>query len=370
MRLHYAPGSSALAPHVTLAEIGVPYELVLVERGGDGQWSAAYRALNPWGKVPTLENDGLVLTESAAICLHLADEFPEARLAPPVGTRERADLYRWLLWLSNTVQETLLRHFYPDRYGGSGVKEAADAALAQHWDQIDAYLDGREWLVGAERTVADFFLFMLTRWGRNLDPAAWDRPHLRMHFLRALELRGPRTAIEEQGLQLPPFALVTPDEQLAAIASADTALTGAGIDYWLFGGWAVDFWVGEVLRRHEDIDAFARRSDYDAIRTALESAGWQHLRKDTDVVGTRYLYGNAELELTFFDPAEDGGVVIPIPEGPVALPMFGDERRDLGGVSARTIPLALLRGGKSAPRAHSADAAKDRADFEALARVG
>ena len=104
MRLHYAPGSSALAPHVTLAEIGVPYELVLVERGGDGQWSAAYRALNPWGKVPTLENDGLVLTESAAICLHLADEFPEARLAPPVGTRERADLYRWLLWLSNTVQ--------------------------------------------------------------------------------------------------------------------------------------------------------------------------------------------------------------------------------------------------------------------------
>jgi hypothetical protein len=54
--------------------------------------------------------------------------------------------------------------------------------------------------------VADFFLFMLTRWGRNLEPAAWDRPNLRAHFLRSLELPGPRTAVEEQGLQLPEFA--------------------------------------------------------------------------------------------------------------------------------------------------------------------
>jgi glutathione S-transferase len=206
VRLHYAPGSSALAPHVTLAEIGVPYELVLVERDESGQWSAAYRALNPWGKVPTLEDGDFVLTESAAICLHLADKFPETRLAPAVGTHERADLYRWLVWLSNTVQETTLRHFYPQRYGDSAVKEAADAALSRHWDQIDAYLGDREWLVGSERTVADFFLFMVTRWGRNLEPAAWDRPSVRAHFLRALELRGPSAAVEEQGLALPDFA--------------------------------------------------------------------------------------------------------------------------------------------------------------------
>ena len=205
MRLHYAPGSSALAPHATLAEIGAPYELVLVETE-DGQWSAAYRKLNPWGKVPTLEDGDFVLTESAAICLYLAEKFPDARLAPPAGTPARADVYRWLLWLSNTVQETQLRHFYPQRYGSEGVKDAADAALARHYDQIDGHLSGRDWLVGDERTVADFFLFMLTRWGRNLDPAAWDRPNLRAHWLRALELPGPRTTLEEQGLQLPEFA--------------------------------------------------------------------------------------------------------------------------------------------------------------------
>ena len=122
MRLHYIPGSAALAPHATLAEIGIPYELVPVHRDEPGVPTAEYLALNPWGKVPTLEDGDLVLTESAAICLYLAEKFPDARLAPPTGTRERAELYRWLLWLSNTVQMTQMRHFYPERYGIEGVK--------------------------------------------------------------------------------------------------------------------------------------------------------------------------------------------------------------------------------------------------------
>jgi glutathione S-transferase len=206
VRLHYAPGSAALAPHATLAEIGLPYELALVERDENGRPSDEYFRLNPWGKIPTLEDGDFVLTESAAICLYLAEKHPDARLAPPAATRERAELYRWLLWLSNTVQMTQLRHFYPHRYGTEGVKEAADAELAGHYDLIDRHLANRDWLVGDGRTVADFFLFMLTRWGRNLEPAAWDRPNLRAHFLRSLELVGPRAAIEEQELALPEFA--------------------------------------------------------------------------------------------------------------------------------------------------------------------
>jgi glutathione S-transferase len=194
-----------MAPHATLAEIGVPYELVRVDLV-DGRVTDEYRRLNPWGKIPTLEDGGLVLTESAAICLYLAEKFPDARLAPPAGTAERAELYRWLLWLSNTVQMAQMRHFYPERYGTEGVREAADAELAEHYDLIDRHLDGRVWLVGVERTVADFFLFMLTRWGRFLEPQAWERPNLRAHWLRALELPGPRTVIEEQGLDLPEFA--------------------------------------------------------------------------------------------------------------------------------------------------------------------
>ena len=196
------PGSAALAPHAILAELGVEYELVPVVRE-EGKPTPEYLALNPWGKIPTLEDGAFVLTESAAICLYLAETFPERGLAPPAGSQERAELYRWLLWLSNTVQMTAMRHFYPERYGTDGVKEIADAELAAHFDLIERFLDGRESLVGGEVTAADFFLFMLVRWGRNLDPPAWDRPRLRAHFLRMLELRGPRTALEEQGLPVP-----------------------------------------------------------------------------------------------------------------------------------------------------------------------
>ena len=209
MRLHYLPGTAAMAPHAALAEIGEPYELVRVERDADGNVTDEYLALNPWGKIPTLEDDDLVLTESAAICLHLADKYPDARLAPPLGTPERSELYRWLLWLSNTVQMTQMRHFYPHRYGSEGVKELADAELASHHARIDAHLADREWLVGDERSVADLFLFMLTRWGRNLDPPAWERPYLRAHWLRTLELGGVRKMLEEQGLELPEFARTT-----------------------------------------------------------------------------------------------------------------------------------------------------------------
>ena len=206
MRLHFLPGSAALAPHAVLAEAGAEYELVRVERDEEGRPTPEYLALNPWGRVPTLEDGDFVLTESAAICLYLGERFPDARLLPPEGTRERAEVYRWLTWLSNTVQMTQMRHFYPERYGTEGVKEAADRDLAGYYDLIDGFMDGREWLVGEERTVADMFLFMMVRWGRNLEPAAWERPSLRAFFLRCLELRGPRTAIDEQGLELPEFA--------------------------------------------------------------------------------------------------------------------------------------------------------------------
>ncbi|MDQ3103439.1 MAG: glutathione S-transferase, partial [Actinomycetota bacterium] len=74
MRLHFLPGTAAMAPHAALAEIGVPYELVRVERDAEGHPSDAYLSLNPWGKIPTLEDGDLVLSESAAICLHLADK--------------------------------------------------------------------------------------------------------------------------------------------------------------------------------------------------------------------------------------------------------------------------------------------------------
>jgi len=194
-----------MAPHAALAEIGVGYELVEIGRD-EAQADPKYRALNPLGVVPTLldEDAGLVLTESAAILLYLGDRYADARLAPA----DRADYYRWLVFLTNTAQTSMLRWFYPERYGGGDEVGAAAAAEAQHaLDVVEAALhDGREWLAADHRTGADLFLFMVTRWARRLDPPAWDRPHLRAHFVRTLALPGVRRMVEEQGLDLPDFA--------------------------------------------------------------------------------------------------------------------------------------------------------------------
>jgi glutathione S-transferase len=190
-----------MAPHAALAEIGLEYELVRIERD-EAQTDGAYRALNPLGVVPTLVDGDLVLTESAAILLYLADRCPDAHLAPP----DRAQFYRWLIFMTNTVQTTMLRVFYPERYGREGVGEMAATDVAGHFDLLDRSLNGREWLVGEHRTAADLFLFMVTRWGRRLEPPAWDRPHLRAHFLRTLALPGVQRMVEEQGLEVPDWA--------------------------------------------------------------------------------------------------------------------------------------------------------------------
>lgn len=159
-------------------------------------------------------------------------------------------------------------------------------------------------------------------------------------------------------------------EQIAAIQSLHGALRAAGIEYWLFGGWAVDFWVGRVTRDHDDIDAAAWRRDYDNIRAALLSSGWRHTPVADEVVGTRYTWRSSEVEFTFVE-ARDGAIVIPIPEHEVVWTAepFGEAERSLSGVQARVIPLEVLRAGKQQAREASAEAAKDVADFAALAGI-
>ena len=211
MRLYYRPGTAAMAPHAALAEADADYELALVELDEHDQAPPEYLEVNPWGRVPTLVDDDLVLTESAAILLHIGERFPDTRLVPPVATTERSQLYRWLAYMTNTVQPTFLHWFYPERYtadpgGAAAVLDCAAATLRRHLDWLDGELATRAWLVGDERSCADLFLFMLTRWGRRQEPPAWDRPNLREHFLRTLELPGVARMIEEEALELPAWA--------------------------------------------------------------------------------------------------------------------------------------------------------------------
>jgi glutathione S-transferase len=203
--LYWRPGTAAMAPHAALAEIGAEYRLVEIGRE-EAQSDASYRALNPLGVVPTLvdEDTGFVLTESAAILLHLGDRFPDARLAPGGADPGRAEYYRWLVFLTNTVQTAMLRFFYPERYGGGDdVLAAAERDANEAFGILDRALEGTTWLAADHRTGADLFLFMVTRWGRRLESPAWDRPNLRRHAVATLELPGVRRMLDEQGLEIP-----------------------------------------------------------------------------------------------------------------------------------------------------------------------
>jgi len=160
-------------------------------------------------------------------------------------------------------------------------------------------------------------------------------------------------------------------EQLTALAALDALLDHHSLDYWVFGGWAVDFWVGTVTRPHEDVDLAVWRDDYPEIRRLLELAGWRYEPVDDEAIGAGFRSGTVLLELTFVVADTGGQIFIPFPGEPGlwSTEPFGEHRRELGGVRCRVVPLPFLSDGKAVPRDDEADAAKDRADFAALSGV-
>jgi aminoglycoside-2''-adenylyltransferase len=158
--------------------------------------------------------------------------------------------------------------------------------------------------------------------------------------------------------------------QLSAVAQTHELLTRSGIDYWLFGGWAVDFHVGSITRPHDDIDVAVWLGDQDRIARLLEAAGWKHAPEPDEDGGTGYERDAVRLELTFLVLGDAGKVYIPLHAGPVLWSdePLGTEVAELSGVRARVLGLAALKHGKSRSRDDPVDAAKDRADFAALSR--
>jgi glutathione S-transferase len=160
---HASPSRSSIARWM-LEEIGEPYDLHLLSLAKGEQRAPGYLAVNPMGKVPALKHGDAVVTEAAAICTYLADEFPHARLNVPVGNPRRGTYLKWLFFAPSCVEPAITDRAFPRREEprrgmlGYGDFDTVMAVVA-------AAVEPGPYLMGEQFTAADVVLGSTLRWG-------------------------------------------------------------------------------------------------------------------------------------------------------------------------------------------------------------
>ncbi len=191
LTVYLSPGSSSMAPHIALHEIGVPFESRWISFAKKEQHSPEYLTVNPEGKVPTLLVDGRPMTEVAGVLYYLARTYPEAGLWPTGGTEAEAQAISWMSFIASTI--------HPARRNG-----------VERWKEVfglaEQRLARREWTVG-RYSIADIHLFRLYwRFVDSLHPAPQTYPGLSAHYDRMMARRAVQKTLEIEakvGYQLP-----------------------------------------------------------------------------------------------------------------------------------------------------------------------
>jgi glutathione S-transferase len=200
MKLYYSPGACSLSPHIVARELGLPIDLQKVNtkdktmEGGGDFWK-----VNARGYVPVLELDnGERLTEGPAIVQYLADQKPEANLAPKAGSFERYRLQEWLNFLTSEVHKQFSPLFKPNT--PEDYKPIAKQNLATRFDWLDQQLAGKDYLTGKQFTVADAYAFVLLGWTKptQIDLAKW--PNLAAFHKRVAARPKVKQAMQAEGL--------------------------------------------------------------------------------------------------------------------------------------------------------------------------
>jgi len=191
LTLYMSPGSSSMATHIMLHEIGVDFESRWVSFAKREQHAPEYLALNPDGKVPTLLVDGHPLTEVAATLYYLAKRYPAAGLFPADDLNAEAQIISWMSFIASTIHPA--RRIGVERW--KEVFTIAEKRLAQ-----------RDWTVG-RYSIADIHLFRLFwRFVDSLHPAREIYPGLCAHYERMMARPAVRRVLEIEsavGYQLP-----------------------------------------------------------------------------------------------------------------------------------------------------------------------
>jgi glutathione S-transferase len=172
MKLYYVPMTRSNRPRWMLEELEVPYQLVRLDpKQGDNN-KPEYLAINPTGKVPSLVDGDVKMFESAAIVAYLGDKYADRKLAPPVGSPERAAYYQWLFFGMTTLEQPVglyAQHTSspPPEKRVPHVAEDARAAAERALNALETSLQGREWLLG-RFTAADIIAGGTVLWALGL----------------------------------------------------------------------------------------------------------------------------------------------------------------------------------------------------------
>ena len=169
MRVYHVPNSRSFRPIWLLEEIGAPYDVTVLEP--EQRQTPEHLARHPLGRVPVIEDDEGFVFESAGICLHIADCYPDKGFAPPPGTRDRALVYQWVFFAMTEVEAPIVDVFYhrdSESEVDKAIVEAATERFRQAAQVIENALDGKEYLVGGRFSVADLIAAHVLSFARTV----------------------------------------------------------------------------------------------------------------------------------------------------------------------------------------------------------
>jgi glutathione S-transferase len=198
-KLYYSPGACSLSPHIVLREAGLPFTPVMASTKthqlADG---TDFYTINPKGYVPLLELDnGERLSEGPAIVQYIADQVPASGLAPAHGTFERYRLQEWLNFITSELHKGYSPLFNPAM--PEEAKALARAKLAQRYAWVDEQLEGKAHLMGETFTVADAYLFTVTRWAPFVSVDLSALKQVQAYMARVGDRPAVRAALEAEG---------------------------------------------------------------------------------------------------------------------------------------------------------------------------
>jgi glutathione S-transferase len=181
MKLFVSPGACSLAPHIVLHELEMKHDIEKVDMKTKKTVHGDFNKINPKSYVPALELDnGEILTEGTAIMQYLADQKPDAKLIPKMGTWERYRAIEWLNFVATEIHKGMANLWHPEAVPANAqdqFKTFFKDKLAVRFDLLDKHLSKNKFMMGDQFTVVDAYLYTIVSWTKilKLDMTKWPK---------------------------------------------------------------------------------------------------------------------------------------------------------------------------------------------------